>query len=242
MLWLGCRGVRLAMMRFLLLLCLLARSVECSRRFLLLHNTGSSAGAFRNRGGLGLVGAASSAYHDGGPHAWQIGGMEWDLGIEDATEWGEWWTSEATDDKAKAAVVAAIAAVEEEIRASSYDGIVGFSEGAIVAAIVAARAAVREEGSCADSLKFAVAIGASVPTHFEDLLQKLDESTSSLLPTMHCVSMGDAESGQKLAAYFGPSAVVQIHAAGHKEMPPKDALQAVIAFADKAVPEGSKFR
>ena len=221
-------------------------SVDASRRILLLHGSGSSAGAFLNRGAANLLGAASNAYHDGGPHAWQFDGLDWDEGVDLETNWGAWWTDDDLSTYGAESLAGgnkAIAAVEEALHTGGFNGIVGFSQGAAVAAVVAARSALRIDGAYTD-LQFAVMCGGAMPTPYSNLLTELP-SASTVLPTLHCLSKCDTvmptEQGEALASCFGPNADVRWHDAGHA-LPPKDVCKEVIAWADAVCPEGSKYR
>ena len=234
----------------LLLLADRADAIVSSRKILLLHGSGGSAGAFLNHGALGIQGAAKGSYHDGGRLAWLFGAIDWDVGLEDDMEWGEWWlrpSGEASEAGYKAADKA-IATIEDTIREGDYDGIVGFSEGAMIAAVIAARATLKEEGAC-DDLGFAVLCGGAVPMPYEALLRRLreeDESTAEVVrvvPTVHCLSKSDtvhaAAEGERRASFFGVEGssrvLVTWHDAGHA-MPSARDCKEIIAFADEAAP------
>ena len=117
-----------------------ARLADASRKILLLHGSSSTAGAFINRGASSLTGAAASAYHDGGPHAWQFGSLDWDAEIGEVTNCGDWWTSTAESSPEQlAAGDSAVSLVEETLRSGGFNGIAGFSHGALLASVVAAR-------------------------------------------------------------------------------------------------------
>ena len=218
-----------------------ASTIVSNRRILLLHNIGSSAGAFMNRGSMGFQGAASASYHDGGRLAWGFGALDWDAGIEDDIEWGDWFrVPNAADASAKgyAATEKAIALIEETFIDGGYDGILGFSEGAMIASVVAARAALGEEGACTGSLRFAILCGGAVPTPYEELLERLQASKQSI-PTAHCMSKADAkhgaEQGERLARYFGEEAMVAYHDGGHA-MPSAKECKPVVSYVDEAAP------
>ena len=230
-----------------LLLCLLsAERSFASRKILLLHGSTSSAGAFMARGAANVLGAASGAYHDGGPHAWQFGGLDWDADIAEVTNCGDWWTNEdACSAESKAVVDSAVALVESTFREGGYNGILGFEHGAFIASVVAARAELGDSGACSD-LQFAVFCSAGIAEPYAELLERLADTPPSLrrlsLPTLHCLSEADAvmpaDQGALLAACFGGD--VLWHDAGHA-LPPKDDCKDVIAWCDEVCPEGSKF-
>lgn len=223
---------------------LLLGCASASRRLLLLHGSTSSSGAFLNHGAGAMLGAAAAAYHDSGPHAWQISGANWDDNLDVITDYGGWWLSteqDSFDASTLSAGDGAIARVEEVLREGGFNGVMGFSTGGVVAAIVAARAALGEEGA-ATNLDFAVCINGVAPAAYEGLFRRLADSSTSL-PTLHLLSKADAlsERGEALAQSFGPTAVVQWHEAGHA-MPPKKDCAGVIAWCDEQCPMGSKYR
>ena len=224
---------------------LLLSCVAASRKMLLLHGAGSSSGAFLNLGAMAMLRAAASSYHDSGPHAWQITGMDWDSELDAVTDYGQFWLADnprSFDAAATTACDAAISRIEDTLREGGYHGLMGFSTGAVVASIVAARAALAEEGA-ATNLAFAVFINGAAPTPYEALMQRLTASSPILeLPTLHCLSQADAfaERGATLAACFGPHAAVQWHDAGHA-MPPRSFCSEVISWCDRQCPMGDKF-
>lgn len=223
-----------------------ADGLVANRKILLLHGSGGSAGAFLNHGALGIQGAAGASYHDGGRLAWQFGAVDWDLGIEADTDWGEWWTHTDASKKGLAASDKAIRQIEETVQTGGFDGIVGFGEGGMVAAVIAARAALGEEDcACADCLRFAVMCGAAVPTPYEDLLQRLEASSCAPLPTVHCLSKADqkfaSERGERLARFFGDDAMVTWHDGGHA-MPSASDCKEVVKYVDDAAPETYRVR
>lgn len=110
-----------------------------------------------------------------------------------------------------------------------YDGVLGFSQGAMLAAIVTAR------GVCGKGPlpRFALLFGAATPKPHEALLASLGEAGCSV-PTLHSVSAADrmnpAEMGEWVASCFAPSAKLLYHDAGH--VVPQDAasVEAVRVF------------
>ena len=217
-----------------------ADAIVSSRKVLLLHGSGSSAGAFLNRGAMGIQGAASASYHDGGRLAWLFGAMDWDVGFEDDLEWGEWWTrpAEEASPAGFAAAEKAIDNIMAKVRDEEYDGIVGFSEGAMIAAVIAARAVL--DPDFRGPMSFAVMCGGAVPAPYEDLLARArDDPSAAMLPTVHCLSQLDTvrgpEQGERLAAFFGPEALIAWHEAGHA-MPSAAECKPIITFLDEAAP------
>ena len=136
---LGRIGASFAHIMRRLIIALFAQCCAASRRILLLHGSSSSAGAFLNRGALNVLGAAATAYHDGGPHAWQFGGVEWDADINEATDYGAFWSQTLKTPQSLAAGDLAVALVEDELRAGGYQGVIGFSQGAMLASVAWAR-------------------------------------------------------------------------------------------------------
>ena len=199
------------------------------------------------RGASNILGAASSAYHDGGPHAWQFVGLDWDAGLDEVTDYGAWWTSTDADSLQSESAMAggdkAVAAIEDRLRQGDIDGIIGHAQGALVASVVAARAALGEGGTCP---QFVVCCGGAFPTPFDELLTRLaatpQASLTHAIPTMHCLSqdalMPSAE-GERLARCFGGSDVLW-HDAGCA-LPPKAQCKEVIAWCDRIVPTGSRY-
>jgi predicted esterase len=224
--------------------------VFASRRILLLHGSSSSSGVFMARGAANILDAASTAYHDGGPHAWQFVGLDWDLGIDEVTDYGEWWTSINAEsirlEKATAGGDKAIAGIEARLREGDINGIVGHGQGAIVASVVAARAALGVEGSY--PIQFVVCCGGAFPTPYDELLTRLAATPPGLrsleLPTMHCLSTADevfpSAEGERLAECFGDSEILWHD--GGSALPPKPECEEVIAWCDRIVTTGSKYR
>ena len=130
---------------------------------------------------------------------------------------------------------ASIAAVERELVDGGYSGILGFSQGAMLAAIVAARASL---GEGVPSLQLAVCCGGAVPKPYEPLLERM-RADSAPIPTLHCLSHADnvnpVEQGVALAEFFGPTAEILWHDAGHS-MPPGDTNKEVTAWLDRIGP------
>ncbi len=125
--------------------------------------------------------------------------------------------------------------VEGHISRHAIDGVLGFSQGAMLAAIVAARASLGE-GAAASQLKFAIIAAAAVPKPYEELLHRLREAEIRPLPTLHCLSaedtMNPAAMGEEVAACFGPTAEVLWHGGGHA-LPPRADLGEVVSFLNR---------
>ena len=114
-----------------------------------------------------------------------------------------WWTYSAGERSFTASsyegAEQSIAAVEAELESGGYVGLLGFSQGAMLAAIVAARASLRE--SC-PLLRFAVICAAAVPKPYEPLLERLRAApeAAAALPTLHCLSEARARHAISAAA------------------------------------------
>lgn len=207
-----------------LLLGLAASPAMSSRRVLCLHGSGGSARTFVESLHPLRDAASQSA---------------WEFDAIDAPLNGRWWTYPAgqrsfTADSYEGAENS-IAAVEDELKTGRYCGILGFSQGAMLATIVAARAMLGESDSI---LKFAVMCGGATPKPYETLLKRLRLSRRSWsLPTLHCLSSVDTinppSSGEVVASCFNhPKAEILWHDAGHT-MPPRESLPVVVSFMDR---------
>eukprot|EP00900_Chrysochromulina_parva_P021226 jgi/Chrpa1/3737/Chrysochromulina_OHIO_Genome00003109-RA len=120
-----------------------------------------------------------------------------------------------------------IAAVEAELVKGGYDGILGFSQGAMLAAVVAARSALGQ-GPPDSKLSLTVCCGAALPKPFEPLFAALRESGGApAIRSLHCLSavdtMNPPELGKALATSFGTSASLLWHDNGHT-LPPSESL------------------
>lgn len=193
------------------------------RRVLCLHGSGGSASTFLS-GGLAPLRSASP---------------EWEFVAIDALSNGRWWTYPAgqrsfTADSYDGAE-ASIAAVESELATGNYRGLIGFSQGAMLAAIVAARDLLGESDS---KLQFAVICGGAMPKPYDALMSRLREAPpSASMPTLHCLSGADSINppalGEAVAGCFRhPAAELLWHDAGH-QMPPTERLAEVVAFMDR---------
>lgn len=130
--------------------------------------------------------------------------------------------------------------VEDTLVQGEFAGLLGFSQGAMLAAVVVARAALGE-GDAASTLQYGVICGAALPAPFEALLSRLQASGgSSSIPTLHCLSavdnMNPPALGEALATCFGPTTTEMLwHDAGHV-VPPPDKVVPVVSFLDRVAP------
>mmetsp|Transcript_7166 Transcript_7166/g.12046 ORF Transcript_7166/g.12046 Transcript_7166/m.12046 type:complete len:243 (-) Transcript_7166:257-985(-) len=182
-----------------------------ARRFLLLHGTGSSAGAFVNsptasgaKNFLSGVPCRTDASSTLIPPNWQYTALD-----AESTD-GSWWK-----DGSFSGADASISSVESAIQQQGAAGIIGHEQGGTLAAIVAARSALGE----GVPLKFAIICGAAMPIAgpYAELLYRLRDSPSTSIPTLHCIGKSDGtntEQAEELAACFAPSAEVLWHTGG----------------------------
>jgi predicted esterase len=121
--------------------------------------------------------------------------------------------------------------VERELASGEYCGLFGFSQGAMLAAVVAARASLGE-GVSPEKCGFAVICGAAVPKPFGPLFARLPQAARAV-PTLHCLARNDEtnphESGETLAAFFGDSWTLW-HEEAHRV--PTNTPEAVEAIVD----------
>jgi len=186
-----------------------AIGADSPRRMLVLHGSGTTAGAFVNSpttsGAKKFLSGVPCRQDAGGgsgvPPNWQWSAL--DAGSPD----GSWWS-----DEKYSGLQQSIANVEAEILEQQAVGIVGHEQGATLAAIVAARSILGE----GVPLKFAVCCGAEMPTAgpYADLLNRLRDLGASM-PTLHCISTTESiEATEELAACFAPSAEILRHGGG----------------------------
>ena len=211
-------------MRFgllVLLLTTMATRATAVRRVLCLHGSGGSAASFLER-----LAPLKTALGD-----------EFEFTALDGPG-GKWWTYPAGERSFSASSYTgaeeSIAAVEAEL-AKGYTGLLGFSQGAMLAALVAARCSLKESEV---SLKFAVICGAATPAPYDALLARSRDATEAVaLPTLHCLSKADTmnppELGEALAGCFRhPPAQLLWHSIGH-QLPPNEELPKVVAFMEQ---------
>ena len=196
-----------------------------TRRIMLLHGSQTSASSFLNSpsrfGAKDFIAGVPAEGVWSTNELWNKPGMRqavwnWHISALDAEgPDGNWYASDLKG------LDASIERVEEAIEQREVTGIIGFEQGGLVAALVAARAALGES-SC-KRLRTAIVCSAAMPaegSQYADLLSKLrDGKGASVVPTLHCLSKADSvspwESGQELAGCFGPAAEVMWHDLGH---------------------------
>ena len=101
-------------------------------------------------------------------------------------------------------------------------GLIGHEEGATVAALVAARAALGE----GPPLRFAVVCGGVLPTSgpYAELLQQVRETPDTTIPKLHCIGRDDpyasAEDALELAACFDGAEILWCATPPDRHTPP----------------------
>ena len=162
---------------------------QSPRRFVLLHGSGTSAGAFT----VSPTAAGGKNFLEGVPRRTDAGSVappNWLYAAVDSGSSDGSWFEENTFKR----LDIAIAAVEEAIEDFGAVGVIGHEQGATVAALVAARSALGE-GPCSLSC-----IGPQPPAH-------------QPWARRHCIGGADA-SAEALAACFGTAAEVLRHERG----------------------------
>lgn len=188
---------------------------------------------------LCLHGSGGSALEFSVLSAWAAKN-QWKLDAIDAPSGtGKWWTyppgQRSFTASSYSGADASIEAVETALIAGKHDGVLGFSQGAMLAAIIGARSALGEGPPVAA----VVLCSGATPKPFEPLLHRLRDTPSARpLPTLHTLCKADpmnpAELGAEVASCFPESATLW-HDGGHA-LPPPSHLDAVAAFLDRAVP------
>lgn len=166
------------------------------RRMLLLHGSGSSAGAFpvspTAMGGKEFLAGVPRRTDAGtrSPPNWIYSGFDAD------TSDGCWYK----EDGKFTGLQQSIEGVEAAIVEQGIVGIVGHEQGATLAALVAARSALGD----GPPLKFAVICGAEMPASgpYAELLNKLKETPDASIRTLHCIGNVERETGEAVAACF----------------------------------------
>ena len=233
------------MRELVLSLALLIARASAGKSILCLHGRGGSASAFLARGLAPLRDTSAASYGIKGrarrPVAWEFDA------IDSTDVSGGWWSypegQRSYNADSYTGADESIAAVEAELATGRYCGLLGYSQGAMLAAVVAARVALGEDDLGDDArakLKFAVIASAALPAPFRPVFDRLKEAGGApTLPTLHCLSTSDTVNppalGEELAECFGSaSAQVLWHDAGH-ELPPKPRLGEVAEWMDLAV-------
>eukprot|EP00316_Scyphosphaera_apsteinii_P012579 CAMPEP_0119324006 /NCGR_PEP_ID=MMETSP1333-20130426/62130_1 /TAXON_ID=418940 /ORGANISM="Scyphosphaera apsteinii, Strain RCC1455" /LENGTH=218 /DNA_ID=CAMNT_0007331597 /DNA_START=9 /DNA_END=665 /DNA_ORIENTATION=+ len=192
----------------------------CSGRILCLHGSGGRGATLLQR--LAPLCAAAPD--------WNFDALDAPSGL------GKWW-SYAPGQRSFTALSyvgaeESIALVESHLVAGGYCGVLGFSQGAMLAAIIAARSALGE----GPPLRLAICMSAALPKPYEDLLLRLcnaPEMARQSVRTLHCLSKADdvnpPQLGEQVASCFMPSSKVLWHNSGH-QVPPTECLGDVGTF------------
>jgi dienelactone hydrolase len=116
-----------------------------------------------------------------------------------------------------------------------FDGIMGFSQGAMLAAVVAAKGVLDPDYKAKP--KFAIIYSAAYPLPFKGLLEKL-RAGGHAVPSLHVLGRQDStnppELGQKLAACFA-DAQVMWHEGAHTVPDDPYIIAATHQFCTRAV-------
>ena len=208
-----------------------AIGASSSRRFLLLHGSGTTAGAFLNsptklgaKNFLNGVPCRTDANSALIPPNWLYTALD-----ADSVDGG--WYGKDFEGWEKS-----IVSIANTIESDQAVGLVGHEEGAVIAAAVAALSALGE----GPPLKFAVLCGAAMPESgpVADLLQRLRDTPGASIPTLHCISESDPncppESAEELAKCFGDSAEILRHDSG-VGMPPPSWWEETQAFPERVI-------
>ena len=122
-------------------------------------------------------------------------------------------------------------AISAAWREHQYDGVLGFSQGAMMAAIVTAKGA----HGAGPLPRFALLFGSATPKPHEQLLVSLGQQGCSV-PTLHSISAADrinpAAMGEWVASCFAPSAELLRHDAGHRVPSDAESVELVRAFVE----------
>lgn len=208
-----------------------AIGAQSGRRFLLLHGSGTTAGAFLNsptKLGAKKFLSGVPCRQDAGsdiPPNWMYTALD-----ADSVD-GDWFGKDFKGlDKS-------VSSICEEIEDSQSVGLIGHEHGATMAAVVAALSALGE----GPPLKFAVICGAEMPDSgpVADLLLRLRDTPGALsIPTLHCISESDPncspEKAAELASCFGASAEILRHDSG-VAMPPPSWWEETCAFPERSI-------
>ena len=196
-----------------------------SRTLLLIHGSGTDAGAFVSSptavGAKNFLSAIPPRRRD--PQPWQFTSV--DAGSDD----GSWFRPGRGGPME--GIEKSIAVVEAAIEERQVAGIVGHEQGGTLAAIVAARSAL----GLGPRLGFAVLCGAAFPRPMEEMFQTLRDSPDASIPTLHCLSTSDTaspcEQGEELAGCFA-SAEILWHDGG-SAMPGRSWWKDSMGFPDR---------
>lgn len=120
-------------------------------------------------------------------------------------------------------------------RDGPFDGIMGFSQGAMLAAVVVAKALSDEDYSVRP--RFGIFYGAAFPLPFAPLFEESREECYDSIPTLHVMGKTDQinppQQGNKLANYF-PEAKILWHEGAHTVPSDSESIEAVVDFCKNA--------
>ena len=196
-----------------------------ARRMLALHGKGGNAASFE-RALRPLVDATRDTW-------------EWiflDGTVSELNPGGRgWWTLRPGERSYSATELPGVEESKELVRSTGpWDGVFGFSQGAMLAALVAAddEANARGDSGCAVR-ECAIIVGAAWPTCEA---AKLESMSTARLQSLHVIGSKDGinppEQARRLASRFGAGARVFEHDGGHIVPMDADALDTYKAFLD----------
>ena len=145
-----------------------------------------------------------------------------------------WWTLRPGERTYSATELPGVEESKALVRSTGpWDGVFGFSQGAMLAALVAADDAARDDG-CTTVRGCAIIVGAAWPTCEAS---KLESMSSARLRSLHVIGSQDAinppAQARRVAAHFGEEgARIFTHAGGHIVPMDADALNAYKAILD----------
>jgi len=211
----------------LTLLLLMTTNGAASLKVLCLHGRGDSASHF-----IGQIAHIREAV-SGEFHA-----------IQAPLPGGAWWTYPKGERSYSASsfsgAEASVSMVEQALVEGKFDCLLGFSQGAMLAAVVAARLALGDTPLAQQAtLRLAVMFGAALPKPYEDLFSRLrDAGGAQGIRTLHCLSKNDItnppELGSALAGCFGARAQEHWHGNGHR-VAPATSVPTIVEFLGSEV-------
>lgn len=166
--------------------------------------------------------------------------FQWDVidaPVELSSEDFAWWLTPPGERSYTAArykgVGSSMAYLERAWATGSYDGLMGFSQGAMLAAVIIAQATV-DIRTNAIRPRFALLFGAALPKPYEKLLAAVRDLDCPMPPSLHFLSRSDMtnppEQGEWVAQSIGGEVVW--HDSGHRIPNDAAALEAACSFLE----------
>ena len=158
-------------------------------------------------------------------HLRELLGAEWQFDCLDAPQQiskpdRAWWINPPGERSYTASAYegdeVAITQVEAAWASGNYDALLGFSQGAMLAAVVSARGLV---GQGVVLPRCIVLLGSALPKPYEQLLKEASLVGAQSIASLHCLSKSDTinppELGEWVADCFAPGANTLWHEGGH---------------------------